>query len=49
MGWIIERNIHKLYIMDKQYLKTLKNQNEKKKENYDVTHMLKTIIPTIFI
>ena len=45
----LERNIHKLYIMDKQYLKTLKNQNEKKKENYDVTHMLKTIIPTIFI
>lgn len=45
----LERNIHKLYIMDKQYLKTLKNQNEKKKENYDVTHMLKMIIPTIFI
>ena len=44
----LERNIHKLYIMDKQYLKTLKNQNEKKRKIM-ITHMLKTIIPTIFI
>ena len=46
----LERNIHKLYIMDKQYLKTLKNKNEKaREENYSVKHVLKMIIPTIFI
>ena len=45
----LERNIHKLYIMDKQYLKTLKNQNEKKEETCSITHVLKMITPTIFI
>ena len=46
----LQRNIHKLYIMDKEYLKTLKNKNEEKNENnFNVFQLLKTITPTIFI
>ena len=46
----LERNIHKLYIMDKQYLKTLKNKNEKKEEeSFSVSQAIKMIIPTIFM
>ena len=45
----LHRNIHKIYVMDNKYLKTLNNKNDIQKEPVTTgMHMLKTLLPTIY-